>query len=513
MSLGRSPRIRWNEVSIAAAWAIIAALLVAFAINVWPAGTKDEQFLIPPALEYRSSGELVHPFWQKARDMDPTGEGRLVYHGFLLQLIVGTVALSPGYQGAHMVLMLILVAVLGVFSLAIVQVIRAFPGVPAMHGALLGVSAVAGLPTVLLGLGSRPEPLAMLIVLCAVLVMRRLDLRRQWIPAGIAVGLIGVTSPLPAIVAFVLFALYIHMRLRQRDALAGTVLAAGTATLSALAIVFLWYPFSLLDWLHGLEAHRASLGAPPQGIIYCWFTNPRYSFYGLLFLLAAALGALRLGRHRDRVKSRVGFIVSLAGLVIIVVESKLYTPQILYNLMVFSPLVYVAAIFAGLEICRDEAAAKGARRLCPALTAIIVMVFLATSLGFARTLVTFPAFLQRGVSYAEAKTRFEDLRTNASGSILITPALYGLVYKYDGISVMELPDQPIPKGYEFIMYSQVGVARQTPPEIDGYVLIEDRFDRNAPRIFGVKVANSTHGYDYAIYQGESGTKSSVSTGS
>jgi hypothetical protein len=404
-----------------------------------------------------------------------------------------------------MVVMLILVAVLGVFSLAVIRVMRGFAEIPAPYRASLGVFAVAGLTTALLGLSGRPEPLAMLIILTGFLAITRVDVRRQWIPAGIALGLFGVTSPLPAAIGFVLFALYMHARLGRRDALVGVVGAGGSAALVALSIIFLWYPYSLTDWLAGLRTHWASTDSVLKDVVHYWFTNPRNSFYGLLFLLALTLGFLRLGRHRAVVKSKAGFAVSLAVLFIIAAEARLYSPGINYNLVVFSPLVYLAVIFAGLARCRDEAAVKGARRLCPVVTPLILAVFLMTSLGFARTVVTFPAFLQRGVSYAEARVRLEDLRGSASGSILITPAIFGLVDDYQGISVMVLPHHAVPKTHEFVVFSQVGLARRTPPEIDGYVLIEDRFDRDAPRVFGVKVANSTHGYDYAIYRRETGT--------
>jgi hypothetical protein len=131
------------------------------------------------------------------------------------------------------------------------------------------------------------------------------------------------------------------------------------------------------------------------------------------------------------------------------------------------------------------------------------VVFIMTSLGFVRTLVTFPEFLRRGVSYTDARTQIEDLRRSASGSILITPAIFGLFDDYDGISVMVLPHHAVPKTHDYVVFSQVGLARQTPPEIEGYVLIEDRFDHRPPRLFGIKVANSTHGYDYAVYQRDS----------
>jgi hypothetical protein len=185
-------------------------------------------------------------------------------------------------------------------------------------------------------------------------------------------------------------------------------------------------------------------------------------------------------------------------------KTHLYAPGIAYNITAFSPLVYLVVIFTGLEICRGEAARDRVGGLCPVLHVIILAVFLLTSLGFARTLVTFPRFVRGGVKYAEASTRLQDLRETASGSILITPAIFGLFDDYDGLSVMVMPHHRVPKTHEFVVFSQVGLGRQTPPEIEGYVLIEDRFDHDAPRLFGVKVASSPHGYNYAIYRRDTG---------
>ncbi len=130
-------------VAVAATWVAISTLLVFFGIHVWPAGAGDSQFLIPPAVEYRSSGELLHPFYQKAKIFDPAGEGRLVYHGFLLQMIVGSFAPAPGYASAHLVIMVIPAAALGFFALAVVRVIRRFDGVSALYKATLGILATA----------------------------------------------------------------------------------------------------------------------------------------------------------------------------------------------------------------------------------------------------------------------------------------------------------------------------------------------------------------------------------
>ena len=224
----------------------------------------------------------------------------------------------------------------------------------------------------------------------------------------------------------------------------------------------------------------------------------------LILVPALALGLYSLSRRRRPIGSRVGFAVWAAVLAFIVVKFRLYSPGINYNLLVFSPLVYLAVIFICLEISSGVLSGKDAGRLRAALHCVILAAFLLTSLGFVRSLVTFPRFLHNGVSFDEAKDRLKDLRRDASGSVLITPTLFGLVDDYDNMSVMVLPHHAVPKTHEIVVFAQVGLARQTPPQIDGYSLVDDRFDHDAPRIFGVKVANSSHGYAYAVYRRDRG---------
>jgi hypothetical protein len=484
-------------VSIMTAWALIGALLLTFAVHVWPTGAQDSQFFLPPAVEYRTTGELVHPFWEKADEIDPTGQGRLVYHGFLFPLLVGSLAPSAGYPGVHMVVMCILVAALGLFALAAVRTTRRFPEAP-LCGALLGVLAVTGLATALLGLSGRPEPLGMLIILGCFHAMMRLRPGKHWIPAGVALGLLGVTSPLPALLGLVLFALYAHYRFAQRAALIYLVAAGGMALLLVVGIASLWYPYSLPTWIAGLRAHWATTRNLLKDLIHYWFTNPRNSFYGLLYVSAAILGLFSL-RHRP-IKSKAGFAVSALVLLAVMARYHLYSPGINYNLIVFAPLVYLAVMFTCLEIGRTMRSGRNGAGLRPVLCLLVLGVFLLTSMGFARTLVIFPRFLDHGVTYAEAKQRLADLRAGASGPVLITPALFGLVDDYDNLGVLAMPHHPVPKTYEIVVFAQFGLARQTPPRIDGYRLVEDRFDHEPPRIFGIKVANSNHGYDYAVYR-------------
>jgi hypothetical protein len=235
----------------------------------------------------------------------------------------------------------------------------------------------------------------------------------------------------------------------------------------------------------------------PEKFLHYWFAHPKSSFYGLLYLMALVLGLHAFRLRKQRVRSKVGFLVCAAALAAFVVRCSLYVPRLNYNLLAFAPLVYLVVIFTSLEITQFYRTTK---RLRPALHFFVLVVFLLTAVGFARSLIMFPRHLTNGISYATAKTRLDEIREAASGPVLITPALYGLVDNYDDISVMDMPHYPVPKTYEVVVFAQVGLARQAPLDIDGYRLVENRFDPNAPRVLGVKIANSSHGYEYAVYR-------------
>jgi hypothetical protein len=489
-------------IAVTVTWAVISVMFILFAIHVWPTGGQDSQCMLPPAVEYRSSGELLHPFWQKAKVVDPAGKGRLVFHGFLLQVMAGTFAPATGYPAVHLVVMVIPAVALGFFALALLRVMKRFGEVKGWYKSALGVLAVAGLATVLVGLHSRPEPLTMLFVAAAFCAMTWIDVRRHWIAAGTALGLMAVTSPLPAGLGFIIFAIYIHIRLAQRAALVSLVGAGCLAAALAALITQFWYPYSIADWIGGLRNHWATTFSVPKESINYWFTHPRNSFYGFLYLLALGLGLHAFHRRNWRVRSRVGLLCSVGALAALVVRYCLYVPGLNYNLLVFAPLVYLAVVFTSLEMNQAGPTGTGLKKLRPALNLLILAILMLTTLGFARTLIMFPRFLKDGITYVQAKARLEEIRRSASGSVLIAPAFYVLTDDYQGLSVMEMPHHTVPKTHEIVVFAQVGLGRHTPPQIDGYRLVEDRFDRNVPRLLGVTLGNSCRGYDYAVYKRE-----------
>ena len=96
--------MRYTRLSLTVLWSVLAVLCVILmgeAYYQYPIMDGDAIDFLPHAISYAHHGTLIDPF---AKNFDSTGQGRLVYHGFLMEIVSGKMCPSSTYPALRMVL-------------------------------------------------------------------------------------------------------------------------------------------------------------------------------------------------------------------------------------------------------------------------------------------------------------------------------------------------------------------------------------------------------------------------
>jgi hypothetical protein len=131
---------------------------------------------------------------------------------------------------------------------------------------------------------------------------------------------------------------------------------------------------------------------------------------------------------------------------------------------------------------------------------VIIITFLLVGTGIVRTALLFPSFVAQGATLDNARKQFEVVinQRGRAMKIGLTGGLWALTEEYYNTypyaSLEKLRD-----GTALIFFQQRYSGMLTPPPIEGCALFYDRFSKEIPRMFGVRLANTMPGYGYAIY--------------
>jgi len=115
--------------------------------------------------------------------------------------------------------------------------------------------------------------------------------------------------------------------------------------------------------------------------------------------------------------------------------------------------------------------------------------------GFYRALAIFPFYVKYGVSLSDARQRVMQLHEKTREDAFLDTGLFPLTGDCRGVTFSE--NRMLESAT--IVLQQADHALLQAPVIPGFDLVEDRFCGHVPQIFGIKLANSVRGYDYAIY--------------
>ncbi len=487
-------------------WASIAATLLTFAWYCWPILDGEAGLMLQPMITFAKGQGLVSQMSADPPVFDRLG--RLVFHGFLYQVVVGGVSLNHTYPSIILTIAILEVLALAFCCFLFHRTIRLVSHQPSWWHTILLASSTLGLATALLGLSNRPEPFALLIVALGANLLFLLPWRYHSLVAGSALALLGTSHPVGAILTGLTVGIYGSVRTRPRE----WILWMGKTALVCSAVFALSlsaYPYPISNWIQGLSRHYRVLIETPSGTYSAfgyWFISPRASFYGSLYLfgLGAALSLSR--RYRDRIRAKGAFLLSSLLLLGASYYFGMRVENRNYNLQVLAPLVFAVVIaFLGAWMDHSAETPRSWPRRIGALTLVAILAL--PSSGFLRQVALFPFFLRDGMSYDAARSRLAALRQNAQGTVWLDSGLFALTEDYTGIAFDTNRRENGEVSLVILQQTNRGVS--VPPELPGFALVEDHFSRTVPRLFGVKIGNTVGGYNFAVYRRDARGKEHV----
>ena len=172
----------------------LSGLLLWFAIKGFPVPDGDAMYYYPVMLDRASGQGFSNHFSRFVQQFDPTGEGRLVYHGYLYPLLVGSLAWKPCYASIEIVVATLeiaaLAACIGLFWFAQ----RGTPSARSAMGYLLSATATLACATVISGHAGRSETIGIPIIATGAILLYTIPFRWHWLSCGVAVGLLAAAQ-------------------------------------------------------------------------------------------------------------------------------------------------------------------------------------------------------------------------------------------------------------------------------------------------------------------------------
>ena len=235
-----------------------------------PAPTGDSGLFVTASVNYCRSGFLG----TTAFAIDPTGQSRMVWHGFVSPMLFG--ALNVGCSSAGFFVAAWVLKLLTAVSIVLLGRKRGFPS-----WTTWGLTAFA--LAAQYQIGFRPEGLAILLIVLIELSFAY----RQDVIAGALMGTLLCTQPtLAALHGLVMLLLRFELLPRWR------LISAGYVT-TVLILVAL-YPFPILDLLQGIMLQGKMLVARSDGsLVPYYLTSPWLPGWGLLFVAGCVLATVK----------------------------------------------------------------------------------------------------------------------------------------------------------------------------------------------------------------------------
>jgi hypothetical protein len=447
----------------------------------------DGRVFLPQALTYAQSGELINHAWQPAASLDPTGNERMLYHGFLYPMVIGTLIGAP--RSENLVLTLAAIQTLAALALPLLLLdLRRRRGIPITLGGWFWTLAF-GVATSVYTYGSpgRAEPLVALLIMTAVVVGWRLPVPWRIRGTGILLGVVASLDPLVGLLAALITLPVCAWTMPPRGLVTAALVAGGYAMACFALLITCIYPYSWNDWVLGMlrmGGHALKDGRPSEAFAH-WMTNgPNWMLPVAVMVIGAGAGWLARGRGPA---SPVAFAVLTVLALAAMVRFTIIQHWAVYNLAPFIPLGMIAPYLA---VTAPRAALAFRLSIAACLSVIAI--------GVVRDLALRGFWLDDGISLRDAKARIARFSAaHPQARIAFTEPLYTLV---DDVRKVDFFVDVPPPSATMIVLPQAYEKNATPPHVRGFSLLEDHFQQSTPVLFGVTLAADQKGCGFAIYQ-------------
>lgn len=466
-----------------------------FRIKGIPIPLYDSSVYYVPGIVFSESGNLSHPFWGLNSDgsFNPNG-GPFLWHGWTHSYINGIAGrvFSGGLTGVRISETIIVSAGCIIFS-DIISKIRKNGSVIVHLSALLSTTAVS------FSMFGRPESVAFLLLVIGVFVLQRLEKGPK--RAGLIVvvwGGLGATQPTVALLVGPILLGYLILKNSSSLSALTKWMAIGAASVLVTFLLTIFVcPYSLTDWINGLLAHAKKTAGRTDtgGLLYYYFLQGELFMQGLTFLFSTFILLIipwNIG------KSKSWFILTLLFLFYLISwYTSVRLPATNYNLFALYP------IFLIFMLCSIDVFSASYKKKVSSLLVILVGIFAILILG--RRYVIFDRSLE-GASREEVKSAVDELPEKSEISInqSLLIAAYS-PHEYSRFDRKSARFEKFSKGdigneSDYLVLRQARTERLTPPNIKGFKVVKETFDKNQIYFGPVKLSETDYSYNFAIYE-------------
>jgi hypothetical protein len=489
----------------------IAGCMAVMAHEGWPSLHHDALVYVTPAINFESGQGWSFAVFSVPLVNGARTDWSFNAHGQLYQSVLAWALSIFGSRE-----LMLAVGALNVVTVLLLAVYLALAfragGMGAWGIALWTIVGVAGTAAILLWIQGRPEQL--LPLLLAVTGMARLAAQAWWardLVAGITIGLLGATSPLPGILAAstVLILLVCAERGLVR-LVAGLAIVAVTGLVVWYATIWASCPYDPMDVLRNTFSGAGTIPRP-RGfslIPEAWFFNPSFYLVGVPFAAAGAVAVLGFFKVPMSWPRRAVVAVLAANLSYWVANAGIIYPGFYYNLLGFYPLMVVWTV-------QHLAAtpAVGLPRVGRKITlAVLWIAVAAASTGLVRHVLLLTWYnsaglsLENACSYAAAEFKGAGLNERIAVPpyhrpcpiVLDGPPWHTVTLCEDVSSVPEV-EKKLGIKIRVLFWPQTD-AGSPPEQVGPFRLAKNYWVTGQPSILGVPLDSRMPGYQFAVYK-------------
>lgn len=422
-------------------------------------------------------------------------DGGFIWHGFLFSMVLGGLFKTDTYLKVSLAIAVLNTINILLLATALLRFTSKWSPWPKSLFLALALLTQIGF---LQGLLGRPESLTSLLLAGGILLW---SFKASWALysiIGCIVGLLAVTSPIPAIYVSVFFIIGIVLREKFSTRLIIILLLVAAGALLAMALSFLFYPYNIEQWFWGMKQHANNVIKDTYGnnfalIVRQFFISSGRFMMGFVFagcLGAAAYLVSRGNKENLSIRMLLLFLLALVGILIFRVSIKI---QYYYITCLFPVAIVCAAVFLS-----DF----------NTLSKLSLKIFICLSLilsSFDPILLQAGAMLGwRSLPLVDARKVFADDLEVMSGRVTISMDLIVLADRTERLQVLyEYVPECVEPETDWLVVQQYCFFYDDPPDYQNFYLVENRFVKKNKLPGRLAQWFGVNGYGYAIYKRKS----------
>lgn len=489
---------------------VLVLVLFLFAWHDYPLFRTDSSFFIPTAINLAAGKGLTNHFDPLIRVFDQTGQHRYMTYGPLFPAVLSMLMPSPTPHSAFLAIALLNSLRLTLDAWVFYRLATFRRNALTWFGTLLIALALIGEATYMVGKSTgRPEILTALLLTLSVLLVL-LCRHRAFLTVGLGVllGAMGCTQYIGGVLLLLMITAYYAATQPLKAALRSVALVSIIAAGSFWGLFRLLNPYPLADIWAALQQHM-HIAVSRNTDVNFWseffeahFLSQHTTFYGVLVACAVVAYGHLTWRFRHLIRAPWLFWPTTLLVGFVFYRTSINPSYSSYNLY-----QCVSVFFGILIVYAVHLLGKGRSRPL-LLKSLATVVMLLTTVGFMKSLVLFPAFLQEGLSLPQARRLFQEIQREAAVPMGVTPALWVLSENHTAMFMF--------RSFEDDMYATQAQKQDTilvlqqkyvagfPPraplaETPHHRLYRNYFCPTAPRLFGIPLSKTVPGYQFAVY--------------